>query len=228
MNNSEKVIFTGWNNFEDFLLECMKQGRADLIQNYCSDEKKKEICNQMFNQDRASALRRCMILWVDAVKIAKRTGMPDSVVDDLFEQCINNSQSASTPWLLIKVSENYLIELAKIIDDNIWEFEYSPIFVRFHKYVKNHICESLCIDDMAKALNISKSHLSHTIKQETGETVHDWVMKEKVNVAKFMITNKTYSMSQIWHFLGFCSQSHFAKCFRQVTGTTPTQFKVRN
>lgn len=228
MSNSEEVILTGENNFEDFLLECVRQGRADLIQSYCSDEKKREMCDQIFMQDRSSALRRCMILWVDAVKIAKKAGMPDSVVDDLFERCINKSQNASTPWLLIKVSGDYLIELAKVIDDNVWEYEYSPIFVRFHKYVKDHIGESLCIDDMAKALNMSKSHLSHTIKKETGETVHNWVMKEKVNAAKIMLTNKTYSMSQVWHFLGFCSQSHFAKCFRQVTGMTPTQFKVRD
>lgn len=92
--------------------------------------------------------------------------------------------------------------------------------------MRGHIYEPLALEDIAEALCISKSHLSHTIKKETGETVHKWILKEKIGMAKLMLSRKSYCMNEIWDPLGFCSQSHFAKCFRQITGMTPSQFRT--
>ncbi len=210
-----------------FWLECVRQGRVDMIQNYSSEEEKKTVCDQLFMGDRAYALRVCMMLWVEAVKIAEKVAVPDAVINKTFDDCIIRSRDASTPWMLVKLSEEYLVEFARIIDKTMNDSTPSPIFVKFRKYIKSHICESLTIEDIADALCISKSHLSHTIKRETGETVHAWILKEKINLARLMLSKDVYCMNEVWGLLGFCSQSHFAKCFRQVTGLTPSQFRTR-
>ena len=215
------------NNIFDFWLECVRPGRVDLIQSYSHEEEKKAICDQLFMEDRAYALRVCMTIWVEAVKIAEKVDVPNIVIDKTFGDCIIRSQEASTPWMLVKLSEEYLMDFARIIDKTMYNAAFSPIFVKFRKYIKSHICESLTIEEIADVLCISKSHLSHTIKKETGETVHAWILKEKINLARLLLSKNVYCMNEIWSLLGFCSQSHFAKCFRQVTGLTPSQFRMK-
>lgn len=209
-----------------FWLEGVRQGKADMILNCCNEEEKKAMCGQLFMEDRAYALRLCMVIWVEAVKIAENLNVPNAVVDKTFEECVIRAQEASTPWMLLKLSEEYLMEFARIINKTLSKTTVSPIFIKFQKYVKAHVYESLSIGDIAEAICISKSHLSHTIKKETGETVHQWILREKINIARQMLAKKEYSMNEVWSILGFCSQSHFAKCFRQITGMTPSQFRM--
>lgn len=224
-----KAVFAYHNSVDDtsdFVLECMRQGRADIIREFAEVEQQKDIIEQLFGNDRPCALRAFMVLWVEAAKIADEIGLPSEVVDKTFEKCINKSQHATTPWMLNVVTIEYLIEFAEIIAATTCNMGCSPIFYRFQKYVRININKTLEIQDIARALNISKSHLSHTIKEETGDTVHQWITKEKVNVAKIMLSNQKLPMSKIWRDLGFCSQSHFAKSFNSVTGMSPSQFRA--
>lgn len=223
--NEAMAYFDSDSSIFDFWLECVRQGRADSIRDYCSEEEKQAVCDQLFMKDRAYALRVCMVVWVEAVKIAEKVDVPNTMIDKAFEECILRSQTASTPWTLVKLSEEYLTDFARMINENVRDDTLSPVFTKFRKYIKAHICEPLNIGDIADALCISKSHLSHTIKRETGETVHTWILKEKINLARLMLSRNVYCMNEIWSLLGFCSQSHFAKCFRQITGMTPSQFR---
>lgn len=225
--NEILAYFDSDNNIFDFWLECVRQGRADIIRKYCNEEEKRAICDQLFMEDRAYALRVCMVAWVEAVKIAENIEVPNMVINKAFEECIVKSQGASTPWMLVKLSEEYLTDCAQVIGETMNDKTSSPVFIKFRKYITAHICEPLNIEDIANALCISKSHLSHTVKKETGETVHTWIVREKINLARVMLSKKVYCMNEIWSSLGFCSQSHFAKCFRQVTGMTPSQFRVK-
>lgn len=220
------LCFDSNNNIFQFWLECVRQGRADIIQNYCNEEEKRKICSQVFKENRTYAFRICMIIWTEAVKIVERMETPNGAVDKKFEECVARSLQATTPWMLIELSEECLMDFARIVNKTICDPPLSPVFIKFQKYIKSHIYEPLNIEIIADSLYISKSHLSHTIKRETGETVHRWILKEKINMARLMLSNKTYCMNEIWSLLGFCSQSHFAKCFRQITGVTPSQFRL--
>jgi len=210
----------------DYLLECMRQGKPNMIRDYAGEEQKKEMIERLFGNDRAFVLRGFMVIWIEAAKIADEIGLPSDIVDKTLEKCINKSQVATTPWMLSVVSEEYLVEFAEIIRTEMCLDQVSPIFHRFQRYVKAHISEPLEIEQIAQALNISKSHLSHTIKRETGVSVHQWIMEEKIQLAKILLLNKNMPMSEIWKRLGFCSQSHFAKCFRSFTGTLPSRYRI--
>lgn len=225
--NNVLDYFGSGSNMFNFWLECVRQGRADIIQNYRDEKEKKAVCDQLFMEDRAYALRVCMVIWVEAVKIAEKMNVPDIVIDKTFEEWIIRAREASTPWMLVKLSEAYLMNFARLIDKTDRDYTSLPIFIKFRRYIKSHIGEPLNIDDIAAALRISRSHLSHTIKKETGKTVHAWILAEKINIARLMLSRDMHNMNEIWSFLGFCSQSHFAKCFRQITGLTPSQFRMK-
>lgn len=228
--DQEKAVFSYHNSdrdTSDFVLECMRQGRMDLIRNFTSKEKQREMIEQVFGEDRACALRAFIVLWVEAGKIAEELGLPAEMIDKNLEKCIEKSNFASTPWELSLISEDYIITFAEMISEMQICDSTSPIYRKFIRYIRSHIGEPLRLDEIASALKTSKSYLSHQIKQETSYTVRQWIMMERINTAKIMLSNPAVPMRDVWQNLGFCSQSHFAKCFKSATTMSPSEFRTR-
>ena len=76
-------------------------------------------------------------------------------------------------------------------------------------------------------LGTNPSYLSTLFKQYEGISFSDFVMREKINLAKSLLIYSQESYGQISATLGFSSQSHMGKHFKKLTGMTPIQFRQR-
>lgn len=74
---------------------------------------------------------------------------------------------------------------------------------------------------------MSRPYLASKFKAETGETLTDFILKEKTEEAKRLLryTDKTATM--IGAYLGFSSQSHFSRVFKKYTGLTPAEYRKK-
>ncbi|MCF0142158.1 MAG: AraC family transcriptional regulator, partial [Parasporobacterium sp.] len=92
-------------------------------------------------------------------------------------------------------------------------------------YVLHHLSEPIKTEDIARALYLSRSRLSTKFKEETGETLTDYILKEKSIEAKRLLryTNKT--IISISEYLGFSSPGHFSRVFRKYIGLTPNEYR---
>ena len=64
-------------------------------------------------------------------------------------------------------------------------------------------------------------------RQETGKSLHDYILAEKIHAAAQMITTSEMSFSEISQYYSFSSQSHFIQCFRKELGMTPLEYRKR-
>ncbi len=62
-------------------------------------------------------------------------------------------------------------------------------------------------------------------REDTGVTLYDYIMQEKLDLAKNLLTFTDYSYSDISSYLGFSSQSHLGKVFKNATGLTLMQYR---
>ena len=92
-------------------------------------------------------------------------------------------------------------------------------------YVRRNISERISVEDLAKTLFISRTHLAARFKRETGMTLTDFILSEKIEEAKRLLAYTDKSLLAIGEYLGFSSQSHFSKTFKLYTGTTPSEYK---
>ncbi len=69
---------------------------------------------------------------------------------------------------------------------------------------------------------------SGRFREQTGMTLHRYVMKIKIGEAERLLRTTKNSLSEIALCLGFSSQSHFQRAFRDVTGSTPKRFRDEN
>ena len=92
-------------------------------------------------------------------------------------------------------------------------------------YVRRHLSEPIRAEALAQELYISRPHLSQKFKAETGETLTDFVLKEKTEEAKRLLRYTDKSSAAIGTYLGFSSQGHFSRVFKRYSGYAPHEYR---
>ena len=67
---------------------------------------------------------------------------------------------------------------------------------------------------IAGALYMSRPYLSKKFKEDTGENIADFILKEKTEEAKRLLHYSDKSLTAIGPYLGFSSASHFSRVFK--------------
>ena len=95
-------------------------------------------------------------------------------------------------------------------------------------YIQHHMSEPVSVEAMARALYVSRSSLSRRFRTESGETLTDFILKEKTEEAKRLLRYTDKSLAAIGLYLGFSSQSHFARVFRKYAAMTPGEYRHKH
>jgi transcriptional regulator of acetoin/glycerol metabolism/AraC-like DNA-binding protein len=96
---------------------------------------------------------------------------------------------------------------------------------RIREYVEAHLGDSMDLATLAAVAGLSIHHFARGFKQSTGLTPHHYLTQKRVERAQDMLAHTALSLSEIAYAVGFSDQSHLARHFRQMLGTTPGQFR---
>lgn len=103
----------------------------------------------------------------------------------------------------------------------------SKLITDVANYVRQHLSEPITAAQIAKELYLSRPYLSRRFIAETGESLTDFILKEKVGEAKRLLRYSDKSLTAIGNFLGFSSQSHLSRVFKRYTGLTPGEYRAK-
>lgn len=92
-------------------------------------------------------------------------------------------------------------------------------------YVRKNISGKISVGELAKTLFVSRTHLAAKFRNESGMTLTDFILTEKIEEAKRLLRYTDKSLLAIGEYLAFSSQSHFAKTFKKYSGTTPGDYR---
>ena len=95
-------------------------------------------------------------------------------------------------------------------------------------YVRKHLQEPVDIASLAKALYFSRTHLATKFKEESGMTLTDYILGEKVMEAKRLLRYSDKPIGSIAYYLGFSSQSHFANVFKKYADCSPNEYRKKH
>lgn len=92
-------------------------------------------------------------------------------------------------------------------------------------YIDNNLREVITPATVSDAIDLNQTYLSKIFKSEVGMTMGEYILEEKIKIAKELMAFSSYSLLEISNILHFTDQSHFTKKFKKVTGMTPKAFK---
>ncbi|MFC3798696.1 response regulator [Cohnella sp. GCM10012308] len=94
-------------------------------------------------------------------------------------------------------------------------------------YIADHFHEAISLELVADHLQISPEYLSREFKKELGENFTDFLLRLRMEKAKFYIREGRYRTYEIANLVGFQNEKYFSKVFKKATGFTPSEFKFR-
>jgi AraC family transcriptional regulator len=93
-------------------------------------------------------------------------------------------------------------------------------------YIQENIDRKLYIEEIAAVVNISKYYFCKLFRKSMGISPYQYLLQEKIEYSKNLLQfDLQLSLAEISLRCGFASQSHFSKCFRRYTGTTPKAYR---
>ena len=99
----------------------------------------------------------------------------------------------------------------------------SPISIQ--KIMQHNFTYNLRLADYAKLCCQSVSTFKREFKRQFNETPSGWIMKQRLKMAKQLLSNTSLPINKVSAECGFENSSHFSRVFKEKTGTSPLQFK---
>jgi transcriptional regulator of acetoin/glycerol metabolism len=96
---------------------------------------------------------------------------------------------------------------------------------RLREYVQVHLSESIDLSMLAAVAGLSMHHFAREFKQSAGVTPHHYLIQKRIERAQQILAQTDLSLAEIAHAVGFSDQSHLARHFRGLLGTTPREFR---
>lgn len=92
-------------------------------------------------------------------------------------------------------------------------------------YIERNLSSDLGIDMLADYLGISGSYFSLLFKQHFGETFVEYVTRQRMEMAKSLLTLTDKSVTQIGHMVGFAERRYFTRVFSKYSGMLPSAYR---
>ncbi|MEC0265279.1 helix-turn-helix domain-containing protein [Paenibacillus anseongense] len=115
-----------------------------------------------------------------------------------------------------------------------------PLVQRFHKlvqskdfitchrmidYMKQHLSETIGIPEIADDVGISSSLASQIFKQETGETIYNYLTRLRLERAADLLLKTENKISDIAIMVGYQHENSFIRSFRKFKNITPGKYR---
>ncbi len=98
-------------------------------------------------------------------------------------------------------------------------------FAAMIQYVQENIHQRISVNDLCRKVYMSRPTFFRIFKREFGITPIEYIIKEKMKLAKDILLNSNITINDVAYQCGFNSVNHFIKTFRQFEKITPLQFK---
>jgi AraC family transcriptional regulator len=100
--------------------------------------------------------------------------------------------------------------------------------IRAEEMLRAHLEGEIRIADLATACQLSPSHFSRCFRQSFGTSVHQWLIKLRIDTAKSLLRETDLSLAEVGFRSGFCDQAAFTRAFTTLEGTTPFRWRKLN
>ncbi|WP_283571153.1 helix-turn-helix domain-containing protein [Paenibacillus brevis] len=199
---------------EQKLVNCIKSGEFekgkqlldDIIRSNFKDGTPTAEMTRYFMFDLASTV----------VKTVKEIAA-DEPVEQLFEcETVAELQTEIT---------NTLLSVCKRIQSKIGNrfYEMSRNIIQF---VNNHYGEvTLNVAMIADHLGITPSYMSKLFKEQTGETLPDYINKVRLEKAKVLLKDEKLNISDAAVKVGYLNSNALIRSFKKYEGVTPGKYK---
>ena len=177
-------------------------------------------------------LRQKKNTFIVAVTLVSRAAIRGGMdVEDAFshsDSYIQQCELLSSPSDILNLQYRMVLDYTERVERLHLGKHPSKLTVDVANYIQRHMSEPITTEKIAKELFLNRSYLSRKFKEKTGETLTDFILKEKTEEAKRLLRYSDKPLTAISSYLGFSSASHFSRVFKAYVGSTPSEYREKH
>ena len=101
----------------------------------------------------------------------------------------------------------------------------NPHIKLIKRYIGRNISQNLALEKIAGHVHLEVHYMCGLFKKHTGMTVTQYIIGQRIDLAKRLIIAKASPLHEIAAECGFGSYKYFSQTFHEVTGMTAMQYK---
>ena len=160
-----------------------------------------------------------------ASRAAIRGGLPSETAFSMSDLYCQRVDLLSDIQLIQNMAYTMLVDYC----DRVREIQQRPVVSQVVQscisYISVHLHDSVTLEQLSKHCGLCGRSLSLRFKKEMGMGIPEYIHREKLQEAEYLLRHSGYSLSEITSFLNYPSQSYFTQIFKKYRQMTPQQFR---
>ena len=158
-------------------------------------------------------------------RAAIRGGLSAETAFNLSDIYCQRADLLNEPESVQRLTVQMMTDFYRKVDELHQNPLVSSLILKCTEYISVHLHETITLDDLSDHCGLCGRSLSLRFRKETGMGINEYIHKEKIKEAKYLLQHSDYTLTEITLFLNYPSQSYFTQIFRRYTGWTPLQFR---
>lgn len=104
-------------------------------------------------------------------------------------------------------------------------FPFCPQMSEVFRFIEASYHQPISLCDVARAVGYSPAYLTNLMRQQTGKSVHRWIVERRMTQALSLLLETEKAVNQIAEAVGYQDACHFSRYFRQLYGTSPQAWR---
>lgn len=117
----------------------------------------------------------------------------------------------------------FIDEIMGLFEDNITIEKEVNVVELIKAYVHDNIGKDFKRTDVAEAVHLNADYLTRKFKKDTGMTIGEYIILEKMNVARNLIKTTALPIKFVASRVGYDNFSHFSHSYKKVHGISPSE-----
>ena len=166
----------------------------------------------------------CIILNTLYRKAAQQGGVHPLYLDDLSGTYAARIEALPTADAAQKLTEEMSDQYCLLVQRHSTAGYSLPVQTAL-VYVRQHLSEPLNLHTLASALDCNASYLSARFKRETGQTLTEFILQERMRLAGHLLLSSRLQIQTVAQYCGFLDVNYFSRMFRQAIGCPPSEYR---
>ena len=116
-----------------------------------------------------------------------------------------------------------LVDVSRLAADVVGDLRLKdePLLAEVFSFIEEHYREPISLKDVARAVSLSRGHLTTVVRRKTGRTVQEWIAERRMAEARRLLVETDLSVEEVGRRVGYVDAGYFVRTFRRAHGTTP-------